>query len=177
MLPISDLSALSLVWKQPSAWRREYLLISDSGTHGRLVIPSMWKEVAKAQCGLEAFTFQRTGFFKRQVLITRQGEHDPMAAYLPDTWRRGGRLDLPGGSTYLFTTNFWQTRFEIKPEGGQPVLVLHKSGLFRMTVQVEVSPAAMQLPELPMLVTLGMYTIHLRQQDAAAASAATSAST
>jgi hypothetical protein len=175
MLPITELSALSLSWQQPSAWRREYLLISDSGTHGQLVFPSVWKQIVEAECGGEGFSFQRTGFFKRQVWITRRGEKEAFAAYYPNAWGSGGVVEL-GGAIYNFRGNFWQTRYEFTAPDGEVVLAFSKRGLFRTTVDVEVHPEAFQLAELSLLVTLGMVAILLHHQDAAAAAAATSAS-
>jgi hypothetical protein len=176
MLPISELSALSLTWQQPSAWRREYLLLSDSGTHGRLAFTSFWKEIVEAECGGEAWTFQRTGFFKRQVLISRAEESQPFAVYYPDTWGSGGRLEL-GGASYQFGSNFWHTRYEFCGSDGQPAVVFYKSGVFRTTVAVQVVPEALRWTELPLLVTLAMVAILLHHQDAATASAAVTAST
>ena len=175
MLPISELSALSLTWQQPSAWRREYLLVSDSGTHGRLAFTSFMKQIIEGECGYEAWTFQRTGFFKRQVLISRAGDAEPFAVYVPDTWRTGGRLEL-GGAIYQMHSNFWQTRFEFCQMDGEPVVAFHRRGTFRTSVAVQVAPEALRWPELPLLVTLGMVAILLHQQDAAAASAAGAAS-
>jgi hypothetical protein len=175
MLPISELSALSLTWQQPSAWRREYLLVSDSGTHGRLAFTSFWKQIIEGECGGEDWTFQRTGFFKRQVLVSRAGEAAPFAVYYPDTWHPGGTLEL-GRAGYRLSSNFWMTRFELSGPGGQPVVAFQKSGMFRTSVAVQVAPEALRWPELPLLVTLGMVAILLHQQDTAAASAAGAAS-
>jgi hypothetical protein len=175
MLPISELSALSLDWQQPSAWRREYRLVSDSGTHGRLAFTSFWKEIIEGECGGEAWTFQRTGFFKRQVLITRVGENEPFSAYYPDTWGSGGRLELDGAS-YQFGSNFWHTHYEFSGPDGQAAVSFDKSGLFRTSVAVQVAPEALRWSELPLLVTLGMVALLLHHQDAAAASAAVTAS-
>jgi hypothetical protein len=175
MLPISELSALTLTWQQPSAWRREYRLVSDSGAHGLLAFTSFWKEIIEGECGGEAWTFQRTGFFKRQVLITRAGENQPFAAYYPDTWGSGGRLEL-GGASYQFSSNFWHTRYEISGPDGEPAVAFEKSGVFRTTVAVQIAPAALRRAELPLLVTLGMVALLLHHQDAAAASAAVTAS-
>jgi len=175
MLPISELSALSLTWQQPSAWRREYLLLSDSGTHGRLAFTSFWKEIIEGECGGEAWIFQRTGFFKRQVLVSRAGDSAPFAVYYPDTWGKGGKLEL-GGAIYQMSSNFWMTRYELSGPGGQPAVVFHKRGTFRTSVAVQVAPEALRWTELPLLVTLGMVATLLHHQDAAAASAAVTAS-
>jgi hypothetical protein len=175
MLPISELSALSLSWKQPSAWRQEFLLVSDSGTHGRLAFTSWWKEIAEVEVGAEAFVMQRTGFFRRQVNIRRAGEAELLAVYYPNAWSYGGTLEL-GSLSYKFSSNFWQTRHEFRRVDGLLVLVLHPRGLLRSTVDLEIPPEALRLPELPLLVALGMVLILLHHHDAAAASAASASS-
>ena len=169
MIPISELSALSLSWKQPSAWRQEFLLVSDSGTHGRLAFTSWWKEIAEVEVGAEAFVIQRTGFFRRQVQISRAGEAEPFAYYYPNTWSYGGTLEL-GHRAYKFSSNFWQNRREFIREDGLTALVLHRRGFFRTTVGLEIPPEALRLPELPLLIALGMVLILLHSRDAAAAS-------
>ena len=169
MIPISELSALSLSWKQPSAWRQEFLLVSDSGTHGRLAFTSWWKEIAEVEVGAEAFVIQRTGFFRRQVQISRAGEAQPFAFYYLNTWSNGGTLEL-GSLSYKFSSNFWQNRFEFCREDGQTALLLHKSGFIHTTVDLEIPPEALRLPELPLLIALGMVLIQLHSHDAAAAS-------
>jgi hypothetical protein len=174
MLPISDLAQLSLAWKQPSAWRREYHLVSDSGQHGWLAFTSAWRETAEAEIGGQRWTFNRSGFFKRQVLIAHAQEAEPFAVYYPHTWRTGGKLEL-GSAGYEFSSNFWMTRFEVWGAGDQPLVTFHKGGFFRMTVGVEIEPGASRLPELPLLVALGLYIILLHERDAGAAAAATTA--
>ena len=175
MLPITELSALSLSWKQPSVWKQEFLLVSDSGTHGRVRFPSIWKEIAEVEVGGEAYSMQRTGFFKRQVRIRRPGEAEPLAVYYPNTWSYGGTLELDS-HTYKFSSNFWQTRHEFSRAGGLPVMVMHQRGMLRTTVDLKIAPEAFALPELPLLIALGMVLIQLHSHDAAAASSAAAAS-
>jgi len=175
MLPLTELSALSLAWKQTSAWRREYLLVSDSGTHGRLALPSVWKQIIEAACGGETWRFERRGLFNRQVLITRAGDQSPIAIYHPKTLGAGGRLEL-GGSGYQLFSNFWQTRFQFNDPNGETAITFYKRGWFRISVSVEIATWALSRAELPLLVTTGMVAILFHDQDAAAVSATTAGS-
>ena len=169
MLPISELSALTLAWKQPSIWKQEFLLVSDSGTHGRLAFTSRWKEIAEVEVGGEAYVIQRTGLLKRQVQIRRPGNAEPFAIYSTNTWRTGGQLEL-GGISYTFSSKSWQRRHKFSRADGQEVLAMHQRGVFRTTVDLQIPPKALVLPELPLLIALGMVLIQLHSHDAAAAS-------
>ncbi len=171
MLPITELSALSLSWKQPSTWRREYLLVSDSGTHGRLVFPSVWKQVIEAECGAEAWSFERKSLIKRQVTVTRAGEGTPCAVYSPKVLGTGGTLELDG-SSYQFGGNLLQTKYQFSDPNGETAITFHKRGVMRITVEVEIATRVLSRAELPLLVTAGMVAILFHRQDTSAAAAA-----
>jgi hypothetical protein len=167
MTTISDLNLKSLVWKQPSAWHRAYVLQSSTGELGRLCFPSVWKEIAEIEFGSQAWTFDRRGFFGRKVLIWRRGEAEPFGEYHPETFRRGGKLDMGDGHGFQFSTNFWITRLDILDEQGELLVSLHKDGIFRISVAVELQPEANELAEIPLLISLGLYMLLLIQHDSA----------
>ena len=175
MNTLTNLSLQSLAWKQPSIWRRGFILESAAGEIGSLAFTSAWREVAEAECAGQVWTFDRTGFFKQQVLAWRYGEEDPQAVYHPHTWRGGGTLELVDGRSFEFEFNFWQTRFEVRAAGGESCVVFYERGFLRQTVDVEVQPAVSGLDVLPLLICLGMYLILLKQNDGAAAGAVVAA--
>ena len=169
--PLSPLSLASLAWRQPSALERRFELNYNFGNLGWLAFTSAWRETAEAEIGMQGWKFDRVGFFRRKVLIWHKGEQEPFATYQPHTWRPGGWLELPSGSSYELNSNFWSSRFELRTADERVLLTFHKSGVFRTSVEIEVDPAAARLPELPLLVAFGMYAILLHQHDAAAAGA------
>ncbi len=173
MARISDLINHSLRWEQPSTWRQEYQLRSADHIAGKLEFASSWKAVATATSSEGEWTFDRPGFWQRRAIVYLNNPDAPLAVYQYKTWSNNGSLTLADGRVFQASTNFWTTRFVIHDEAMQPVLNLFNiRGFMRSSCELQISPTARDLPELPWLVPFCWYLVIMLIRDASTTAAA-----
>ncbi len=169
MKRLSEVTGLPLQWMQPSAWREAYELRAGDDLVATLRFRSTFGSFATAETAGDCWTFKRVGFWKTRVTVRLCEAGEDLAVFHNNTWDGGGTLELADGRRYLASTNFWQTRYELQTEAGDPLLRFDIGGVFRQSAGVIVEPAAVRLAELPLLITLGWYLAVMMHQDSSAA--------
>lgn len=173
MLKLAEWSGQPLKWIQPHAMNMEYELRSGDAVAAALNFRSAWGSLATATSGDGTWTFKRVGFWQTRVTVRAENSDRDLAVFRNATWSGGGTLELPDGRKFLANTNFWSTRYEFKTEAGEPLISFVKiGGLLHMSAEVEIHPAAFQIPETTWMVMLGWYLAVMMFMDSAAATAA-----
>ncbi|HEY0602103.1 MAG TPA: hypothetical protein VGD58_04285 [Herpetosiphonaceae bacterium] len=170
MQSLTALSGQPLKWNQPKASKMEYELRSGDQLAATLRFRSSFGSFATAQSAGGCWTFKRVGFWQTKVTI-RVCDSDTDIATFVNNWKGGGTLTLPDGRKLLVSTNMWLSRFEIKNESDVALMRYNMSGLIHLSSEVEIQPAAMELPELPWLVPFGWYLALLAYMDSSASAA------
>ena len=160
-------------WEQPSFWHNAYVLRSPMGELGRLVFPSFWRQTGEATCMSHRWTFNCRGFFRQSMVAQEAGTESIVATYYPHTWSANGELETALGRHYQFKVNFWQTQQDVLTPGGDLLLRFRLHSGFKTGAEVEISPSARSLHDLPLLLTLGLYVAIIRENHNGAAVAAT----
>lgn len=171
MKQLTEVTGLPLQWMQPSARREAYELRAGEDVIATLRFRSMFGSMATAETADDCWTFKRVGIWKTRVTVRRCDADQDLAVFYNHTWQDGGALELASGRRFLASTNTWLTRYEIKDEAGDSLLVFNIGGIFRQSAWVEIQPAAAGLAELPMLISLGWYLAVMMYQDGGAAAA------
>ena len=184
MKRVSDLGASELEWIQPKTLERLYELRSGDAVLGWLSFRSAFGTLAIAESADGQWSFKRVGFLNPRVTVRVVNRDEDMAIYQPNIWG-DGVLSVGDGRTFAWKpVNFWATEWAFTDREGRLVLKFkpgrqHEklSDIFKTQATVEIHSVVTSLDLLPVLLPLGLYLIILRQQDAAAAVAATSATT
>jgi len=174
MRKVADAGGRDLKWTQPSTWKRTYLLASGGEQVGRLEFQGMFGTLAQAETGDGLWTFKRVGFWQQRASIRAGGSDQEVAAFQNNTWQNGGTLEFPGGRSFRATTNFWNTKFQFEDADGSMLVHFDYGGMFHLSADVAVAPAARALPELPVLICFGWYLAVMLHADSTAAVAAAS---
>jgi hypothetical protein len=169
MKQLAEVTGLPLQWMQPSAWREAYELRAGDDVVATLRFRSAFGSFAVAETAEACWTFKRVGFWTTRVTVRQCGSDDDLAVFHNNTWDGGGTLQFPDGRRYPASTNFWQTRYELQTDAGEPLVRFDIGGVFRQSAGVIVQPAAVRLAELPLLITLGWYLAVMMHQDSSAA--------
>lgn len=169
MKRLDQVTGLPLQWTQPSAWREAYELRAGDDLVATLRFRSAFGSFATSETADDCWTFKRVGIWKTHVTVRRCGEEGDRAIFYNNTWDGGGTLELADGRRYLASTNFWQTRYELQTEAGEPLMRFDIGAVFRQSAGVIVQPAAMHLADLPLLITLGWYLAVMMDQDSSTA--------
>lgn len=169
MLKLAEWSGQPLKWVQPRTMDMEYELRSGDDIAATLNFRSSWGSHATATSGDGVWTFKRVGFWQTRVTVRAENTDTDLAVFHNATWSGGGTLELADGRKYPANTNFWSTRYEFKTEAGEPLVGFVKiGGLLHTSADVEIHPAALQIPEMPWMVMLGWYLTVMMITDSAA---------
>jgi hypothetical protein len=175
MRPISQGTDQELLWTQPAALKREYVL--SAGNEVLATLRFHRGTLAAAETGGGRWTFKRQGFWQPRVTV-RLPDSDADIALFHPRWTGGGQLEFQQGRTLrLSSANLWQSEW-LWQENNRPLIRFKgRHGIVKAHGAVEIDPSAADDPDLALLVTLGWYLILLYAQDMAATSAATVAAT
>jgi len=169
--PAQDTIFAELEWTQPKWGRQAWELRSAGTTVGTMVMPSMFRERTIATLSTGTLVFKRVGFWRRRATVdTEDGGH---VADFESTWTGDGRLSVVGGNTYSWhTVNVWRGERAWMLEDRKPLVLFRQQRGWKMGINATliIEPAALPLPELPILVTFGWYLWVLAAYAAAAAS-------
>ena len=172
MKHIAQLVGSSLEWVQPKALKMEYELRSGEEAVATLRFRSSFGSFATAESADGCWTFKRVGFWQTRATIRPCGSETEIATFRQGTWASGGTLEMPDGRKFPVSTNFWQTRYQMQTEGGEPLITYKTHGIVRLEAQMEIAPQAAGMPELPWIAMLGWYLAVLMYTDASAAATA-----
>lgn len=172
MKHIAQLVGSSLEWVQPRALKMEYELRSGEEVVATLRFRSSFGSFATAESADGCWTFKRVGFWQTRATVRPCGSDTEIASFRQGTWASGGTLELPDDRKLQVSTNFWQTRYQVQAEGGEPLVTYRTHGVVRWGAHMEIAPSAAGLPELPWIAMLGWYLAVMMYSDAAAVAAA-----
>lgn len=172
MRHIAQMTESELEWVQPRALRMEYELRAGEEVVATLRFRSSFGSFATAESTDGCWTFKRVGFWQTRATIRPCGSETEVASFRQGTWSSGGTLELLDGRRYRASTNFWQTRFQIESENGEPLIHYRTHGMVRLAAQMEITPLAAELPEMPWMAMLGWYLAVMMHDDSSAAASA-----
>lgn len=172
MKEIAEVIGQELEWAQPNAWKMQYELHSGTEIVATLRFRSSFGSFATAESLDGCWTFKRIGFWQIRATIRVCESDIDLAMFKNNSWSGGGSLEFPDGRKLLATTNGWQTKLEVKTEVGETLLRFNIRGLVHLAATVEIHPAAVEMPELPLLVMFGWYLVVMLYMDSAASVAA-----
>jgi hypothetical protein len=175
MKEIAEVIGRELEWVQPSAWKMAYELRAGDELIATLRFRSSFGSFATAESADGCWTFKRVGFWQTRVTIRGCGSETERAMFRNNTWSGGGTLELPDGRKILANTNFWQTNFELMPEGGAALVRFKIGGLMHLSAKVEIQPDIAGVPELPWLVMFGWYLVVMMHMDTVSTAGAVAA--
>ena len=163
-------SGQEMFWRQPQALRYEFeLRASDKALLATLRWQTALGSLALAVTAEGRWIFQQTGFWRRAVTVRRADETAKVATFVPH-WNGSGTLYLTAGRTLRWRPgDVWLSRWLWRDDSGAPLLTIGaKRGVLRLAAPVIIAPAAMDLPELDILTTLGWYLLILRSRETVA---------
>jgi hypothetical protein len=176
MTPLESLAAATLVWTQPK-WSTDRLeLRVGEEALGELYWTKCFSDQAVARCGGSTWILDRRGCFRDRVVAVEAGS-GTLAASFTFEWMKDGDLVLADGRSWRwYRTKVFDTAWAMVDESGAAVFEIHLAmRWFKRQATVRLWPDAHAIPELGLLLCLGMYLSVCTLQDAAGAVAATTA--
>jgi hypothetical protein len=157
-----------LLWKQPKRLRSEYQLHSQDHLWGSLNYENAhYIHRAIAKTAEEEWIFKYTRFSLPKVTV--QMKNDLVAQAIIETnWGWRGTLIFNDGPRYTWqSTDHAQIGSDnefcfLTPEGHPVVFFRPRTGLFKLEAEVEIDPAVLHNPRIPLLTMLGWFLVLLR---------------
>ncbi|GCE31770.1 hypothetical protein KDA_72540 [Dictyobacter alpinus] len=170
---LSYLVGQPLVWMPTATFKSRYSLVAPDNTTLATLDMSGWKSKAHIVVPEGTLFIEREGWSGRKINV-QASEQGPLLATYQRKWTgTSGTLTFPDG--YAFTwkgINFWGNEKAWTDSTGTNPYIHFSTGSFSRKTTVTIHPQAADLPNLSLLVALGLYNIIVERNDAAAASSA-----
>lgn len=168
---LSFLVGQTLTWVPTAILKARYDLIAPDNAALATLDLSNWTTKADARVPEGTLFLHKEGFSGLKVAIYSV-ERGPLVATYQRKWiGTSGQLVFPDGRAFKWSrTNFWGTQKAWTDPSGQTTYVQFSTGSFTRKYRTVIYPQAASIPELSLLLVLGLYNILLERRAAASAS-------
>lgn len=172
---LSEFVGQELLWQPTAMMKARYELIAGDAIIASFDM-SNWTNEAMAQTPEGMLIFNREGFWRPRVIVRSGDKAGPVLATFKQYWNGGGVLQFTDGRVYTWEKmSFWGMKRGWTDQTGQSVMGFAMKAMSRST-SVFIPPESAGVPDLSILAIAGLYINVLAQRDAAATSAAVTAS-
>ncbi len=172
MMTMRDAAGRVLECVQVSARQLEYEFRAGAEVVGTLRWQKPFGSLALAEVADARWSFKRSGFL-RPVVTARPSEAAAEPSMLRPNWRGEGPLFCPGGRSYTWTSlSYWRCEWAFLDSRGETLVRFTPDpGRGKAAAEITLSPSALAVPDLPLLVLFGWYLLVLASEDEEAAAA------
>ena len=169
----SYLIGQELTWVPTAAFKARYDLISPDNTPIATLDMSNWTSKANAFVPEGTLFMHKESWSGLKIAISL-GEQGPLIATYQRKWTgTSGELLFPDGRAFKWgKANFWGTQKAWTDPTNMTVYIQFSNSGFTRKSTVLINPQAEAIPELSLLLVLGLYNIVIEKRDSAAASTA-----
>jgi len=163
-----------LIWQKDGTKRNAYELRAGAQTLANLSFEKgLSGTLATAEAAETLLTFKRTGMWYPNVTVRLASSETEIANFEPRGWGSEGVLLMNQGQSFRWgNEGFWRPEYLWLQPDGTPLIRFHNRDEWNSVKgQLEIMPAAKNLTETPLLVTLGWYLIILGMRDSSNAAA------
>ena len=172
---LSYLVGQPLTWVPTAAFKARYDLIAPDNTTLATLDMSSWTSKANALVPEGTLFLHKEGWSGLKVAISAVEQGPLLATYQRKWTGTSGQLLFPDGREFRWgKDNFWGTQKAWTDPTGTTTYVQFSVGGFSRKSSVVIYPQAAEIPELSLLLVLGLYNILIERRDAAAASSSAS---
>ncbi len=150
----------TLTWVPTVALKDRYDLIAPDKTTLATLDMRFWTLTAKALVAEGTLFMHRERWFSQKTDIS-SGEQGPLLATYHSKWTEtSGQLVFPDGREFRWgKVNFWGTQKAWTDPTGTTAYVQLSDGVFSRKSTVVIHPQAAEIPELSLLLVLGLYNV------------------
>jgi hypothetical protein len=163
MQTIADSANQPLIWMRRRFFKADYEL----RTRDTVVATLRFRGIrATAESAEGTWTFQpKFGIWRSETSIRVHDAAVELAVFRHNLCASGGMLMFNGGPKFKATRSFWMAKYEFRTEAGEPLVRLLLGGVFWLSAQVQILPAARAVVEVPLLVLFGWYWARTNRAD------------
>lgn len=168
---LSYLVGQTLIWVPTAAFKDRYNLIAPDNTTLATLNMGSWASKANALVPEGTLFMHQEGWSGPKVAIHSVEQGPLLATYQRSKWNlTSGQLLFPDGREFRWgKINFWGTQKAWTDPTGHTTYVQLAVGGFSRKSTVVIHQQAAEIPELSLLLVLGLYNILIERRFAAAA--------
>jgi hypothetical protein len=172
---LSVLVGQSLTWTPTATFKERYDLIAPDKTTLATLDMNSWTSKANARVPEGTLFIHKEGWSGLKVAVYAV-EQGPLIATYQCKWTgTRGQLSFPDGREFTWSKiNFWGTQKAWTDAASNTPYVQLSTGSFSRKSTAVIHPQAAEIPELSLLLVLGLYNILVERSSAAAASTSAS---
>lgn len=157
MKTFSDYYGKTLLFIQPSIWKRKFELRDGNNVVGTLVYPKFFSRKAEVKIFDIKWEFYEPQWWKRLIEIREMGKELPIASYKPPTFKQKGKLELPHGESVFLCNNFFRTAFEIQDRYEKRLVLFENKFSIRTNTEIHVEKRSEIMDKYPWILLLIVY--------------------
>ena len=163
---LSNRIGQTLTWVPTATFKGRYSLIASDNTALASLDMSSWTTKAHASVPEGTLFLHKDGWSGLKVAIYTV-EQGPLIATYQNQWAENdGQLVFPDGRRFRWSMlNFWGTQKAWADSTGNITYVQYTTHSFSRKSTIVISPQAAEIPELSLLLVLGLYTTLIEQRN------------
>ena len=157
MKTLSDYFGKTLLFIQPSLWKRSFELRDGSQVIGTLNYPKFFNVRAEAKIFDAKCEFIEPKWWKNLIEVHEQGRELPLASYKPALLKSKETLKLPSGESVILSSNLLSTSIEILDHYSSRLVTLKRKMNMKTTYEIQIEKRSDVLDKYPWILLLIIY--------------------
>ena len=157
MKTFSDYFGKTLLFIQPSLWKRTFELKDGNEIIGTLLYPKFFSVTAHANIFGTKWEFYEPKWWKNLIEIREVGKELAIASYKPPTFKKKGKLELPHGESVFLSSNIFKSTLEILDKYDSPLVLLKRKMNIKTTYEIHIEKRSEILDKHPWVLLLIIY--------------------
>src|SRR3989337_1860150 len=157
MKTLSDYYGKSLIFIQPSLWKRTFELKDGIEIIVTLSYQKFFSVTAHANIFGTKWEFYEPHWWKRVNEIREAGKELPIASYKLPAFKKIGKLELPHGESVFLSSNIFKSTLEILDKYDSPLVLLKRKMNIKTTYEIHIEKRSEVLDKYPWILLLIIY--------------------
>lgn len=138
MKTISDYFGKTLLFIQPSIWKRAFELRDGNEIIGTLTYPKFFSVKADVKIFDTKWEFYEPKWWKNLVEVREPGRENPIASFKPALLKNKETLKLPSGENVIIGSNLLSTTLEILDHYNARLVLLKRKMTLKTTYEIQI---------------------------------------
>ena len=157
MKTFSDYFGKTLLFIQPSIWKRTFELRDGNEIIGTLTYPKFFSVKADANIFDTKWEFYEPKWWKNLVEVREPGKSLPLASFKPALIKNKEKLELPHGESLNLHSNLFSTTLEILDKYDARLISLKRKMNIKTTYEIQIEKRSETLDRYPWALLLIIY--------------------
>ncbi len=171
MKKFSDYYGQTLIFTQPSVWKRTYIIKCNEEVIANINSVKLFGLKLEVEMFGDKWTIYRPSIWRSEVDIRETNKTYPIAKYRKEKFKLHGFVELPKGQKLKIVFKFIRSIFEIYSSSDELLIKCTGKVKFKETIEIAFEKKSELIDKYPWVIILACY-LSLERKRAAGAAAA-----